>query len=58
VSKVLGHLPDLGEELSLLRLDSLTRDIAGVYYPGAIITIATDGALFNGRLLHTWYPNA
>ncbi|PWY73030.1 hypothetical protein BO70DRAFT_261501, partial [Aspergillus heteromorphus CBS 117.55] len=50
VSKVLGHLPDLGEELSLLRLNSLCQDIERVYAPGATVTIATDGALFNDIL--------
>ncbi|PYH98634.1 hypothetical protein BO71DRAFT_395009 [Aspergillus ellipticus CBS 707.79] len=50
VSKVLGHLPDLGEELSLLRLNALCQDIQRVYAPGATVTIATDGALFNDIL--------
>ncbi|ORY08601.1 Pyoverdine/dityrosine biosynthesis protein-domain-containing protein [Clohesyomyces aquaticus] len=50
VDKVLGHLPDLGEELALRRLNSLAVDIGRVYKPGAYVNIATDGILFNDIL--------
>ena len=49
VDKVVGKLPDLGEELALARLHSLCEDIAAVYQHGAEITIATDGLVFNGE---------
>ena len=48
-SKVLGHLPDLGEELALMRLHSMAVEIEAVYTPGAIVNVATDGILFNGE---------
>jgi pyoverdine/dityrosine biosynthesis protein Dit1 len=48
VDKVTGHLPDLGEELALARLQTLCADIGAVYKPGAEITIASDGLLFDG----------
>ncbi len=44
--KVLGKLPDLGEEIALKTLDSLCRDIEKVYSPGAVITIVSDGRVF------------
>ncbi|OCK74769.1 hypothetical protein K432DRAFT_363146 [Lepidopterella palustris CBS 459.81] len=50
VDKVLGHLPDLGEELALCRLDALAKDVGRVYAPGAYVNIATDGVLFNDIL--------
>ncbi|KAF1844291.1 uncharacterized protein K460DRAFT_245726, partial [Cucurbitaria berberidis CBS 394.84] len=46
-NKVLGHLPDLGEELGLRRLHEMASDIGKVYAPGAFINIATDGVLFS-----------
>jgi pyoverdine/dityrosine biosynthesis protein Dit1 len=46
---VLGPLPDLGEELALHRLNTLGEDIRNVYPPGAIVNIASDGILFNGK---------
>lgn len=45
-NKVLGTLPDLGEEIALLSLQSMCEDIARVYKPGAEITICADGRLF------------
>ena len=47
--KVLGSLPDLGEELALCHLDNMAQEIKKVYMPGARVNIATDGLLFNGK---------
>lgn len=47
VDKVLGSLPDLGEELALGRLQSLCEDIQDVYPPGAFVTITSDGLVYN-----------
>ena len=49
VEKVTGHLPDLGEFLGLIRLSRMCEDIQGVYEHGAEVTIASDGAAFNGK---------
>ena len=46
---MLGHLPDLGEELALELLQRLGTDVEKVYAPGAQVIIATDGVLFNGE---------
>lgn len=51
MNKVLGHLPDFGEELALRRLHAMGKDIKKVYAPGAQVNIATDGVLFNGGYL-------
>ncbi|MFK8908211.1 L-tyrosine/L-tryptophan isonitrile synthase family protein [Streptomyces sp. YS-3] len=45
-AKVLGHLPDQGERLSLRFLDSLCRDIGRIHPPGARIVICSDGHVF------------
>lgn len=50
MEKVIGALPDFGEELALARLDALCRDIQKVYSPGAEVHIATDGLVFNDLL--------
>lgn len=50
MDKVLGALPDLGDELGLARLVSLCREIKAVYPPGAIVVIVTDGICYNGRI--------
>ncbi|GAA0617014.1 isocyanide synthase family protein [Streptomyces crystallinus] len=50
-AKVLGHLPDQGERLSLRFLDSLCRAIGRIYPPGARIVICSDGHVF-GDLVH------
>ncbi|KAJ5788030.1 hypothetical protein N7457_003020 [Penicillium paradoxum] len=47
MDKVLGPLPDLGDELGLARLANLCRDIKAVYRPGAIVVIVTDGICYN-----------
>lgn len=44
--KVLGHLPDLGELLSLRFLQRLCTDLAAVYEPGARMLICSDGHVF------------
>lgn len=49
MDKVLGALPDLGEELGLARLANLCADIKAVYPPGAMVIIVTDGICYNGK---------
>jgi pyoverdine/dityrosine biosynthesis protein Dit1/AcrR family transcriptional regulator len=44
--KVLGALPDLGEEIALTFLQSLCDDIRQVYPPGARLSICADGRVF------------
>lgn len=44
--KVLGPLPDLGEEIALTTLQSLCHDIRQVYAPGARLSICADGRVF------------
>jgi hypothetical protein len=46
--KVLGTLPDLGEELALFHLNGLCENIAQVYEPGANVYISSDGLVYNG----------
>lgn len=48
--KVLGELPDLGEELTLQNFARFNRDIQQVYSPGVEIGIASDGYIFNDLL--------
>ena len=43
VEKVLGTLPDLGEEIALMHLNGLCESIAEIYEHGAEIVIASDG---------------
>ncbi|GAA0375056.1 isocyanide synthase family protein [Streptomyces blastmyceticus] len=45
-AKVLGHLPDEGERLSLRFLDRLCARIGEIYAPGARIVICSDGHIF------------
>ncbi|KAJ5143029.1 uncharacterized protein N7515_001816 [Penicillium bovifimosum] len=47
MSKVIGALPDLSEELGLARLVNLCQDIKAVYLPGAVVVIVTDGICYN-----------
>jgi pyoverdine/dityrosine biosynthesis protein Dit1 len=53
-TKVLGVLPDLGEELALKRLDSMAVAVEKVYEGGAEIHITSDGLVYNGNfsILH------
>ena len=46
-NKTLGKLPDLGEEMALITLNNLCREIKSVYPPGATITICSDGRIFS-----------
>lgn len=46
--KVLGDLPDFGEELALFHLNGLCQNISAVYAPGADIYISSDGLVYNG----------
>ncbi|MFI9321745.1 L-tyrosine/L-tryptophan isonitrile synthase family protein [Kitasatospora aureofaciens] len=45
-AKVLGHLPDEGERLSLTFLDELCARIGRIHPPGARILICSDGHIF------------
>ncbi|MFH8985388.1 L-tyrosine/L-tryptophan isonitrile synthase family protein, partial [Streptomyces varsoviensis] len=45
-AKVLGHLPDEGERLSLAFLDRLCARVGEVYAPGARMLICSDGHIF------------
>lgn len=47
--KVIGVLPDLGEELALMHLNGLCESIAEIYEPGATVTITSDGLVYNGK---------
>lgn len=47
--KVVGSLPDLGEELALMHLNGLCESIAEIYEPGAKVTITSDGLVYNGK---------
>jgi len=48
--KVLGVLPDFGEELALAHLNGLCENVAQVYKPGAEVYISSDGLVYNGEL--------
>ncbi|OLZ61422.1 pyoverdine biosynthesis protein PvcA [Streptomyces sp. IMTB 2501] len=50
-AKVLGHLPDQGERLSLTFLNTLCTEIERIYPPGARVIICSDGHVF-GDLIH------
>ncbi|MBL7706197.1 MAG: L-tyrosine/L-tryptophan isonitrile synthase family protein [Taibaiella sp.] len=45
-SKVLGQLPDLGEEIALHTLQSICDEIKSIYAPGAQVIICSDGRIF------------
>ncbi len=45
--KVLGTVPDLGEEIALTTLEDLCKEIKSVYPAGARITICSDGRIFS-----------
>jgi hypothetical protein len=51
--KVVGTLPDFGEELALFHLNGLCENIAQVYEPGANVYISSDGLVYNGTLTHS-----
>ncbi|KAL1795059.1 hypothetical protein ACET3X_006875 [Alternaria dauci] len=48
--KVLGVLPDLGEELALKHLDGLCEKIKAIYEHGAECHITSDGLVYNDLL--------
>lgn len=48
--KVLGPLPDLGEELTIRNLETFNADIKSIYAPGIKILVASDGYMFNDIL--------
>lgn len=45
-AKTLGHLPDMGERLSLAFLDTLCAKIERIHPPGARVVICSDGHVF------------
>ena len=49
-TKVLGDLPDKGEEVALQHLDGLCRAIEDVYPGGAKLYIVSDGLMYNGDI--------
>ena len=49
VEKVIGAVPDIGEEFGLGRLNNLCEDIKDVYEPGAFVIITSDGLVYNGK---------
>ncbi|WDK20903.1 pyoverdine/dityrosine biosynthesis protein [Colletotrichum graminicola] len=48
--KTLSKSPDLGEELGLIRLNQLCKELAAVFPYGAHITIISDGSVYNDLL--------
>ncbi|KAI9676075.1 MAG: hypothetical protein M1817_000818 [Caeruleum heppii] len=48
--KVLGSLPDLGEELALAHMNGLCESIAEVYEQGANVYVTSDGLVYNDLL--------
>jgi pyoverdine/dityrosine biosynthesis protein Dit1 len=48
--KVLGDLPDLGEELTVKNFQNFNAEIKQVYAPGVKIKVASDGYVFNDLL--------
>ena len=46
-SKVLGSLPDFGEEIALLHLNGMCQAIGDVYEHGAKLYIVSDGLMYN-----------
>jgi len=48
--KVLGPLPDLGEELTMLNFEAFNAEMKSVYAPGVKILVASDGYMFNDIL--------
>jgi pyoverdine/dityrosine biosynthesis protein Dit1/AcrR family transcriptional regulator len=46
LEKVLGDLPDLGEETALITLENMCCEISDAYPAGAKVTICSDGRIF------------
>ena len=55
--KVLGNLPDLGEELALKHLNGLCENIKAVYEHGAEVHITSDGLVYNGEIDREFFKN-
>lgn len=49
-SKVLGTLPDKGEDVALARLNGMCAAIQEIYDPGARLIVVSDGVVYNGEL--------
>jgi pyoverdine/dityrosine biosynthesis protein Dit1 len=49
VDKVLGTLPDLGEEIALARLEGLCVDLERRFCP-TTLSIVSDGLVYNGKM--------
>ncbi|KAL9595587.1 MAG: hypothetical protein Q9219_006351 [cf. Caloplaca sp. 3 TL-2023] len=49
-TKVLGSLPDMGEQISLLHLQGVCSAIKGVYKQGGEVYIVSDGLMYNDIL--------
>lgn len=47
-AKVLGTLPDKAEDVALAHLNGLCAAIEDIYTPGALLTIVSDGLVYNG----------
>lgn len=45
--KVLGDKPDMAEEATLFNFANFNKEIQGIYKPGAIFNIISDGLIFN-----------
>lgn len=55
--KVLGALPDKAEEVALAHLNGLCAAIEDIYTPGAVLTVVSDGLVYNGgSSLQTYRP--
>ncbi|KAJ4310620.1 hypothetical protein N0V94_008349 [Neodidymelliopsis sp. IMI 364377] len=48
--KVLGTLPDKAEDVALAHLNGMCAAVEDVYSPGAILTIVSDGLVYNDLL--------
>lgn len=48
--KVLGRMPDKAEEFALAHLNGLCASIKDVYEPGALLTLVSDGIVYNDLL--------
>ena len=59
--KVLGVVPDKGEELALRRLHEFVRLVKEIYDPGARVLIVSDGHVFSDcsmiPFLDHFWPN-
>lgn len=49
--KVLGVLPDLGEELALKHVNGIAEKIKAIYEHGAEVHVTSDGLVYNGGSL-------